>query len=186
MKAKYLADTLKNVATYLHEYQEYMTSLKKNIFSVIGYVPKSKSREEKDTRKRLLDIMCSRLRSRSLVDRVFVAYCCNANDPLHTRDKKRQETVLEELKADGDTKDMLSHINTNNKVCLVALDHAGLSTNCEDLEEFIRNNLSLQKIIINPLPFNNKVIVYEREMLLNDSKLVKAFDCRSKPLQRSK
>lgn len=48
--------------------------------------------------------MCSRLRSRPLVDRVFVAYCCNANDPLHTRDKRRQEIVLKELKADGDTK----------------------------------------------------------------------------------
>lgn len=65
---------------------------------------KSKSRENEDARIRPLDIMCSPLRRISLVDRIFVSYCCNSNGSLHRRDKKRQETVIEELIADGDTK----------------------------------------------------------------------------------
>ncbi|KAI8064321.1 uncharacterized protein B0P05DRAFT_581019 [Gilbertella persicaria] len=127
--------------------------------------------------------MCYCLRNRSLVDYVFVSYFCNASDPLHSRDKN-QEKVLE----DGNTQDMLRHINNNNKVCLVVLDHAGLSTNREDLEQLvsISDNESLQKIIVDTLPFNNKVTIYERQKLLNEQQTMKAFECRNRPLQRSK
>ncbi|KAL7314421.1 hypothetical protein PS15m_005992, partial [Mucor circinelloides] len=56
----------------------------------------------------------------------------NASDTLHSRDKS-QEKVLE----DGNARGMLRHIKDNNKVCLVVLDHAGLSTNREDLEQLV-------------------------------------------------
>jgi hypothetical protein len=95
-------DTLKNVATYLHEYQEYITNLKNNDYSIIGYVRKLNSTETEDIRTRLLRLMCSRLRSRSLFNHVFVSYSCKANDPIYEGDKKRQNKVLGELKADGD------------------------------------------------------------------------------------
>ncbi|KAI7907730.1 uncharacterized protein BX663DRAFT_425534 [Cokeromyces recurvatus] len=81
---------------------------------------------------------------------------------------------------------MLCHIKNNNKMCLVVLDYAGLSTNREDLEQIISDNESLQKIIIDTLPFNNKVIIYERQKLLNKQQTMKAFECTNRPLQRSK
>lgn len=67
--------------------------------------------------------MCGCLRKRLLIDCVFVSYSCNASDPLHLRNK-RQEKALE----DGNTQGMLRYINNSNKVCLVVLDHVGLST----------------------------------------------------------
>ena len=33
---------------------------------------------------------------------------------------------------------MLRFVNTQKKVCLVAIDHADLSTNTEDLRDFVR------------------------------------------------
>ncbi|KAI9365666.1 hypothetical protein BD770DRAFT_312637 [Pilaira anomala] len=75
---------------------------------------------------------------------------------------------------------MLRHIKNNNKVCLVVLDHAGLSTNREDLEQLVSDNESLQKIIVDTLPFNNKVKIYERHKLLDEQQTLKAFECRNK------
>ncbi|KAI8982141.1 hypothetical protein BDF20DRAFT_818373 [Mycotypha africana] len=125
--------------------------------------------------------MCNCLRSRSLVDSVFVSYSSNASDPLHLRDKKQQK-ILE----DDNAQDLLRHLSDNEKVCLVVLDHAGLSTNREDLEQLINDNESHQKLIVDTMPFNNKVTVYERQKLLNKQQTMKAFECRNRPLQRSK
>ncbi|KAI7862377.1 hypothetical protein BDF14DRAFT_1974511 [Spinellus fusiger] len=93
--------------------------------------------------------MCDCLRSQSLVDRVFIYYSSNVSNPLNSRDNG-QEKELE----DGDIQDMICYIENNNRVCLVVLDHAGISTNCEDLEQ---NNKSLQKIVVDTMAFNNKV-----------------------------
>ncbi|CAO3694552.1 unnamed protein product [Rhizopus stolonifer] len=81
---------------------------------------------------------------------------------------------------------MVHHINNNNKVCLVVLGHAGLSTNREDLEQLVSENESLQRIVVDTMPFNNKVMIYERQKLLNEEQTMKAFECRNRPLQRSK
>ncbi|KAI9253628.1 hypothetical protein BY458DRAFT_521771 [Sporodiniella umbellata] len=123
--------------------------------------------------------MCECLRNRSLVDHMFVSYSCNASDPLHLRDKNHNK-VLE----DGNTQGMLSHIKNNKKVCLVVLDHAGLSTNREDLEQLVSDNESLQKIIVDTLTFNNKVKIYERHKLLDEQQTLKAFEYRNRPLQQ--
>ena len=47
--------------------------------------------------------MCNRLKSRSLVDHVFVSYSCKANDCIHERDQIKQEEIIAKLQADGDT-----------------------------------------------------------------------------------
>ncbi|KAI8976039.1 hypothetical protein BDB01DRAFT_728374 [Pilobolus umbonatus] len=121
--------------------------------------------------------MSSCLRDSSLVDRVFVSYSCNACDSVHSR-YKNQETTVE----DGNTQDMLRFINNNRKVCLVALDHAGLSTN----RKYLHDNENLKMILVDTLLFNNKVTIYEREKLLKEEQLLKAFECRSRPYQRFK
>ncbi|KAI7902288.1 uncharacterized protein BX663DRAFT_435776 [Cokeromyces recurvatus] len=126
------------------------------------------------------------LKGRSLVERIFVSFSSKANEPMNKRDKPKT-AVLDELEVDGDTNDLISFISTNKKVCLVAIDHAGLTTNCEDLRDFLEKNENLAMIIIDNLPFNNKVHIYERgELLLNNSKLLQNFNCRNRPQQRSK
>lgn len=81
----------------MQEYQEFIKQLKNEHYNIIGYVRKSKAQEvgeeEVEARKWLLELMSSRLRSRSLVDHIFVSYSCNSNDPLKSRDKKKQTTM---------------------------------------------------------------------------------------------
>lgn len=81
---------------------------------------------------------------------------------------------------------MLLHIKNKDKVCLVVPHHAGLSTNREDVEQFVSDNDNLRMIIVDTLPFNNKVKIYERQKVLDEPQTLKAFECRSRPLQRSK
>jgi hypothetical protein len=54
------------------------------------------------------------------------------------------------------------------------------------LKFIISVNESLYKIIVDTIPFNNKVTVYERQKLLDKQQTLKAFECRNRPLQRSK
>ncbi|KAG0937917.1 hypothetical protein G6F29_008452 [Rhizopus arrhizus] len=113
IKDKFIVDTLKNITTYMHDYQQYIKSLKEQNFCIIGYARKSNGSEK------------------------------------------------EEVRADGDTGDMLRFVNTQKKVCLVAIDHAGLSTNTEDLRDFVRlplNYLPGQDILSKRILNNQRVI----------------------------
>ncbi|KAG2211160.1 hypothetical protein INT47_006279 [Mucor saturninus] len=87
-----------------------------------------------------------------------------ARDKLSARDKK-QDIELE----NGNTQDMLNFLKNQEKVCLVVIDFAGLSTNSEDLRQFVSDNESLQKIIVDTLPFNNKVTIFDRASILGAS-----------------
>ncbi|CAO3626032.1 unnamed protein product [Mucor hiemalis] len=100
MKDEYLEDTLKNVVSYFEEYQQHIKSLKKEGYNIIGYARKSKGKETEETRVKLLKLMCDCLKNRSLVDRVFVSYSCNASDPLSSR-AKNQKVVLKDGNTQG-------------------------------------------------------------------------------------
>lgn len=73
-------------------------------------------------------------------------------------------------------------ICTQDKVCLVVLDHAGLSTNREDVEQFVNDNDNLRMIIVDM--YSAKF--YKRQKVSDEPQTLKAFECRSRPLQRSK
>ncbi|KAG1135078.1 hypothetical protein G6F38_013070 [Rhizopus arrhizus] len=78
--------------------------------------------------------MTRRLKERSLVDKVFVSLRANANDLMVERDSTKDEDLLKQLNVDGDAQDLHNYINQNEKICLIILGYAGLSTNCKDLE----------------------------------------------------
>ncbi|KAI8076942.1 hypothetical protein BDF21DRAFT_421696 [Thamnidium elegans] len=40
-------------------------------------------------------------------------------------------------------------MSVDNDICLIVVDFAGLSTNCEDIKSFIRPHLKLEKKNIN-------------------------------------
>ncbi|KAI9359712.1 hypothetical protein BD770DRAFT_419320 [Pilaira anomala] len=126
--------------------------------------------------------MVEKLKSRSLVDKVFVSKTSTANQPFHERDIN--ENNIEGT--DGSTIDFIEFLNSTKKeVILVALDYAGLSTNVEDLKEFLSKQRNITKIIIDRLPITSEVEIYETEVLLQDQNAIKKFDCRTRPIQRS-
>ncbi|KAI9485395.1 MAG: hypothetical protein EXX96DRAFT_476384 [Benjaminiella poitrasii] len=127
-------------------------------------------------------IKCAKnLKERSLANKVFFGVYCSADDDLLTRDMKRNEDLLSKINAD----DMLQHISTAKKVCLVAIDFAGLTTNQEDLKIFLKNNYNVSKIIFEKLLFTNSTHVYDSHDLLNSNKIAD-FNGRKGFLQRSK
>jgi hypothetical protein len=87
---------------YLPDYQNYIKNLKEEGYNIVGYVRNSHGTEDKERRIRLLQIMCDRLKERSLVDHVFASVCCRASDPIVETDLTRDEESLAQLHVDGD------------------------------------------------------------------------------------
>ncbi|KAI9365858.1 hypothetical protein BD770DRAFT_312748, partial [Pilaira anomala] len=99
------------------------------------YARKSSCGKDEDNRTRLIQRMFHNLRNKSIVDKVFVSKSSDANQPFDTRDIN--ETITEGT--NGTITDFIEFLNkTQKEVILVVLDHAGLSTNVEDLKEFLR------------------------------------------------
>ncbi|KAI9475368.1 MAG: hypothetical protein EXX96DRAFT_539968 [Benjaminiella poitrasii] len=177
LKKEYFTEIVKRIVLFLTEYQTEIRNLKKQGFKILGYARKSEGAEDHETRIRLLNLM---------FDHVFVSYNSQANDPLAERDMKQKDELLTQLSAEGNTQDMLAYITNTEKICLVALDHAGLSTNCNDLYGFLTQHPNLEKIMIDTMPTESVIHVYERNRLLNEPEMLKKFECRKKPHQRSK
>ncbi|KAG1143169.1 hypothetical protein G6F37_012510 [Rhizopus arrhizus] len=123
-----------NFLNVVDHYQLFVQNLKKEKYNIIGYVRKSRTNENDESRVRLLQQMTRRLKERSLVDKVFVSLRANANDLMVERDSTKDEDLLKQLNVDGDAQDLHNYINQNEKICLIILGYAGLSTNCKDLE----------------------------------------------------
>lgn len=98
-----LTEIVKRIVRFLTEYQTEIRNLKKQGFKILGYARKSKGAEDHETRIKLLNLMCRRLKERSLVDHVFVSYNSQANDPLAERDMKQKDELLTQLSAEGNT-----------------------------------------------------------------------------------
>ncbi|KAI8089060.1 uncharacterized protein BX664DRAFT_332074 [Halteromyces radiatus] len=82
--------------------------------------------------------------------------------------------------------DLISYLVVTEKVCLVVIDFAGLSTNVDDLRSLIENHKNLQRIIVDHLPYEIEVKIYERDLLLSDPSALEAFSCRKGFYKRSK
>ncbi|KAI9254942.1 hypothetical protein EDC94DRAFT_587290 [Helicostylum pulchrum] len=99
---------------------------------------KSKNEKNENIRIRLLNQMAQKLEERSLVDMVFMSPNTNSNEPITNRDVSKNNEMMSQLKANGDTQDMLKYISNEEKIVIVTIDYAGLTTNCEDLQVFFR------------------------------------------------
>ncbi|KAG1457236.1 hypothetical protein G6F56_006656 [Rhizopus delemar] len=186
LKDEYIDNVIEDIVSHLPPYQCFIQNLKDEGYNVLGYTRMSKGEKDDGLCVRLLNQMCEKLKNRSLVSKILASVCCNANEPLLKRDSNKQEHILQQVHADGDIQDMLVYISSMEKVCIVVIDFAGLTTNCEDLKTFLKNNPNIKKIIVDKLAHCNASHVYDLKELLNDSVKIKAFDCRKKALQRSK
>ncbi|KAI9271127.1 hypothetical protein EDC94DRAFT_512154, partial [Helicostylum pulchrum] len=81
-----LENIIKDITEYCEEYREHIQKLKKENHNIIGYARKSEEKVDDEDRTRLIQLMCDRLRERSLVDKLFVSFCSNANYPISERD----------------------------------------------------------------------------------------------------
>lgn len=69
---------------------------------IVGYARKSKATRESDEgRVRLLQMMASRLKERSHVQRTYVIVSCNSKDPMSMRDMPRLELIDKIDNVDG-------------------------------------------------------------------------------------
>ncbi|KAG2233965.1 hypothetical protein INT48_006457 [Thamnidium elegans] len=159
LQDKYQVNVLNNILEYNEKYEGFLKTQKELGLEIIGYARKSFSDKNEENSTKLLRMMVEKLRSQSLVDKVFVSKTSAANQPFHKRDINQDNIEG----TDGCT----------TEVILVVLDYAGLTTNVEDLKEFLR------------LPITYEVEIYETEMLLQDQNAIKKFDCRTRPIQRS-
>lgn len=185
MKNEYLDDVAYKINNYLPSYQNFIKKLKEEGHTIIGYMRKPPGKEPDDRRRKLLNSMSSNLKERSLVDVVFASPCSQASDPMESRDLK-EHPLLNQIDAAGSTQDLIKYIASKDKVCMVTLDYAGLSTNTLDLKEFLSTKTQIKKVIVDLFPYTNEMTAYDCHQLLEDPGRLKVFDCRKAFYKRSK
>lgn len=95
---------IKSITTSIPCYQNYISSLKNQGCSIIGYARKSIGSNNDKNRKNLLNSMVQCLKERSLCDMVFVSWSCSATAEFASRDMNVNTDLLNELiGVDGDT-----------------------------------------------------------------------------------
>ncbi|KAI8637833.1 hypothetical protein BD408DRAFT_353052, partial [Parasitella parasitica] len=77
----------------------------------------------------------------------------------------------------GNTTDLLKFLDNNIKICVIAIDYAGLTTNMTDLKKLSRDNSSLQKISIDQYFYDNRFKYFDSVQLLNNPEDLKLFNC---------
>ncbi|KAI7853140.1 hypothetical protein BDC45DRAFT_511425 [Circinella umbellata] len=166
--------------------QEQIKKMKTENITVVGYCRKSLTKEDDHTRARLLQQMAMKLKTRFLVDRVYISPCSSANQEIQSGDFESTFDISKLEGVVGTTQDMISYIGITSKVSLVVLDFAGLTTNVNDLKQFLLDMPNIVNIIVDQTPKKNQVTMFSRDQLLNDQEKINQFDCRTNRIQRSK
>lgn len=93
---------MKEIAGLPEKYQEYITDLKKEGYCIVGYCRKSKTTKDRGEVVKSLQNMITGLKSRSLVDYIYVTVSCNAKTPINRRDLKKNMLIGELSGVNGD------------------------------------------------------------------------------------
>ncbi|CEG80523.1 hypothetical protein RMATCC62417_14845 [Rhizopus microsporus] len=162
LKNEFVAAALEDITMRLPRYQANLKTMKDNGYEIVGYTQKSIDEKDDMKRMRLLNLMIEKLKTRSLVDKVFVSPKSSAGDPFDKRDEKKVS------RADVCDKFRWRHSGQENST-------GGYRLRRPD------NKLSRLKKLL-----ENEVKMYTSGELLNDEKKVKEFECRKSCIQRSK
>ncbi|KAG1219066.1 hypothetical protein G6F35_007800 [Rhizopus arrhizus] len=184
---EYIQYVIKDITTVLAKLQTHISHHKDDGRLIIGYDRKSPSNEPSEARTKSLQDMVDSLLNRALVEQFLVSISSLASDEFNNRDKNsRYNNIIKQLDhVEGNTQDSLNFISKQKKIYLVAIDYAGLSINPNDIKELIRNNESIAEIIIDNLPWKNDAVFLSRERIMDEERLLDAFDCRKACLKRS-
>lgn len=82
----FVVNVLSNILEYNEKYKGFLKTQKELGLEIIGYARKLSNDKNEEIRSKLLKSMDEKLRSRSLVDKVFVSKTFAANQPFHKRD----------------------------------------------------------------------------------------------------
>ncbi|ORE07341.1 hypothetical protein BCV72DRAFT_326779, partial [Rhizopus microsporus var. microsporus] len=129
---------LEDIIKLPERYQEYITGLKQERYTVFGYCPKSKTAYDQKAIVKSLQSMIVGLQKRSLAEHIFVSVSCNSRTSVHRRDLKKSMIMNELSGVTSDVQDLINDLAKVDKARLVVIDSAGLITNMSDLELFIR------------------------------------------------
>lgn len=132
----FIVSVAENVLNLLPCHQAKINELKKNRFKIIGYYRKSvaSSKNSASCLQRMINI----LYKRSLVDKVFVSPQSPAKQQFAKRDLSDDDVLPQLEDVHGSTKDFLKYLKNNDKICVVAIDYAGFTTNMSDLRGLLR------------------------------------------------
>ncbi|KAG2233115.1 hypothetical protein INT48_005859, partial [Thamnidium elegans] len=115
VKEQYIA---KKVLDYLPHYQLFVQNLKNERYNIVGYARKSRTNDNDESRIRLLQQMARRLKERSLVEKVFVSPCVNANELM-----KICLIILGYAGLSTNYKDFETFLRNSKNICKIIVDH---------------------------------------------------------------
>ncbi|KAG0162187.1 hypothetical protein DFQ28_001884, partial [Apophysomyces sp. BC1034] len=111
----------------------------------------------------------------------------DSNEPIATHNLSRWNDIINQLKdIQGTTQDLLAHLKVTTKpMCLFVLDYVGLSTNYDDIYEFISEQTKIKRLAVDRIPATGEIVMFTREEIMAQPSTLKDFDCRKAPVQRS-
>ncbi|KAI7904051.1 uncharacterized protein BX663DRAFT_432369 [Cokeromyces recurvatus] len=119
-----------------------------------------RGKEDASTRLRLLESMVDRLVQNSSVDMVFASYSCRSKQPFADRDTANPIHVP---KTSGNTQDMLQFLSTSSKpIAIVVVDFAGLTTNTNDLIQWLQDYETVRFALIDNIEAFNQTFTFTR------------------------
>ncbi|KAI8881428.1 hypothetical protein K501DRAFT_334769 [Backusella circina FSU 941] len=188
LKDQYTNSIKKDIIYACTEYQNYIIKLKEEGYTVIGYCRKSRSTTETIDKKILsLQKQIGNLKTRSLVDKVYVSVNCDSKERITNRDVNSSSSALELKGLDGNMQDLIKYLLTAKKICLVTIDSAGLTSDVGDLISFLREYPNIEKILIDNLPHTNQTHAINcAEAIESPDKFLSMFNGRHELYHRSK
>ncbi|KAI8066485.1 hypothetical protein BC940DRAFT_347512 [Gongronella butleri] len=185
LRTKYHACIIDRITKLDKHYQDHISDKKDEGYEIVGYCRKSVDKTiTYADRRRLLERMVEKLKSRSMASKVFVSFESQAHTELASRDKNARSSRNQ--LGDGDTQSMLTALkDSTNPIILVILDYAGLTTNTPDLKNFLLEFDKVHYIYIDKTPWQAHVEMLATEQILRDSDILNKFDCRSPSRPRS-
>ncbi|SAL99560.1 hypothetical protein [Absidia glauca] len=167
LKPEYYKTIIKGIVEYQDQYHQYVRDQKNQGFEIIGYARKPRGSESLGDRNRLLQQMVRNLRDRSLADHVFISPSSSANDKLDNRDNNERKPLKG---TDGTTQNLIDYLNTTTtQIFLVCLGYAGLTTNVDDLQQFLSNHRNVKKILVDRLPYTSEVDILDSEEIITNN-----------------
>ncbi|ORZ18468.1 hypothetical protein BCR42DRAFT_324919, partial [Absidia repens] len=88
---------------------------------------------------------------------------------------------------DGTTQKLIEYWNTSRtQIFVVCLGYAGLTTNVDDLQQFLSNHRNIKKTLVDRLPYTHEVSILDSEKVITNNNVASKFDCRTGTEQGSK
>lgn len=132
----FIDSVAKNVVEVLPRHQLKINEMKKDGYQIIGYCRKSVG--ETENRVSCLQRMVDILYKRSLVDKVFVSPLSSTKQQFRKHDLGDKNEILSKLNnIHGCTIEFLEFLRNNAKICVIAVNYAGLTTNVTDLKKLL-------------------------------------------------